>query len=58
MFRSFIAVISGGFSWGALCLIVNQILYAVAPNSFNQEGITDSSTILFFLLVMSVIYSI
>ncbi len=58
MFRSILVVISGFFSWGAICLIINQILYAVIPDSFNKDGITDSATLLIFLLIMSIFYSI
>jgi hypothetical protein len=58
MFRSILAVISGVFSWGAICLTINQILYVVFPASFNKDGITDSAELLIFFLIMSVFYSI
>lgn len=58
MLRSVLSVIAGSAIWTVLWLTSNQAILAALPGYFRPDGTTDSTGVLFLILVLSVIYSV
>ncbi len=58
MLRSILSVVAGFVLWTVLWLGTNSIITLATPDSFNEDGSTDSAGILLLILVLSVIYSV
>lgn len=58
MLRSILAVFAGMVLWAVLWLGSNAGIQAIAPESYDPEGMTASAGILALILFLSVFYSI
>ena len=58
MFRSILAAVVGFAVWTVLWLGSNSLLTILTPESFDEDGSTDSATIFLILLILSVLFSI
>ena len=58
MKRIVLAVIAGFALWSVLWLVVNASSAALAPGAFNEDGTTDSATVLLVVLILSIACSV
>jgi hypothetical protein len=58
MLRSILAAVAGFMLWTVLWLGLNALLANMMPDSFNEDGSTDSSLLLVFILALSVVFSV
>ena len=58
MLRSIGAVIAGFVLWTVLWLGANSLLTIITPDSYNEDGSTDSAALMLIILILSVIFSI
>ena len=58
MKRIVLAVIAGFALWSVLWLVVNASSAALARDAFNEDGTTDSATVLLVVLILSVACSV
>ncbi|MEM1206243.1 MAG: hypothetical protein AAGN66_23630 [Acidobacteriota bacterium] len=58
MVRSIASILAGMAVWAVLWVATNSIISVVSPESFAEDGSTDSIAILGLILVLSVVYSV
>ena len=58
MIRIVLAVFAGFTLWSVLWLGSNSLSVALAPDSYNEDGSTDSAFLLLVFLILSFVFSI
>ncbi len=58
MTRIVLAVFAGFTVWSVLWLGANASSVALAPDSYNEDGSTDSAFLLLLFLILSIVFSI